>query len=83
MQNLLQEECQNINARFNTVHLKHRPYVVLKWAQSADFYIDPRKTEKSHGQVSVSNYESRVLTHKFRNEEDAILIGTATAIIDN
>ena len=80
---ILEAECQNINVRFNTNHLLGRPYVVLKWAQSADFFIDPRKTKNNSGQVLVSNLQSKVLTHKFRNEEDAILIGTATAHIDN
>jgi diaminohydroxyphosphoribosylaminopyrimidine deaminase/5-amino-6-(5-phosphoribosylamino)uracil reductase len=80
---VLEKDCQNINARFNTYHLANRPFVVLKWAQSADFYIDPRKTENGEGQVQVSNTESKVLTHKFRSEEDAILIGTRTASVDN
>lgn len=80
---ILERECQNINVRFNTFHESARPFVTLKWAQSADFYIDPRKSQKSKGQVAVSNSESKVLTHKFRNDEDAILIGSATAFIDN
>ena len=80
---ILEKECWNINDRFNTFHETGRPFVVLKWAQSADFFIDPRNSENSLGQVSVSNAESKVLTHKFRNDEDAILIGTATAEVDN
>jgi len=80
---ILEQECQNINVRYNTFHLESRPFVVLKWAQSADFYIDPRKSKNSEGQVSVSSPESKVLTHKFRNEEDAILVGTTAANIDN
>ena len=80
---ILEKECHNINVRFNTFHEKLRPYIVLKWAQSADFFIDPRISKKQEGQVSVSNPESKVLTHKFRNEEDAILVGTRTALIDN
>lgn len=81
--NILEQECQNINVRFNTFHELARPYVILKWAQSADFYIDPRNSQKIMGQVAVSNSESKVLTHKSRNDEDAILIGTTTAFIDN
>lgn len=80
---ILEKECWNINDRFNTFHETGRPFVVLKWAQSADFFIDPRNSENSLGQVSVSNAESKVLTHKFRNDEDAILIGRATAEVDN
>lgn len=81
--NVLERQCRDINVRFNTFHEIDRPYVVLKWAQSADLYIDPRDSQKSTGQVIVSNPESKVLTHKFRNEEDAILVGTSTARIDN
>jgi len=80
---LLTKECQNLNSRFFTYHQKKRPYIVLKWAQSADFYLDPRKSKTTEGQFQVSSPESGVLTHKWRSDEDAILVGANTIRIDN
>jgi len=80
---LLTNECINLNRRFFAYHQIKRPFIVLKWAQSADFYLDPRKSKNSAGQFQVSSPESGVLTHKWRTEEDAILIGANTVRIDN
>ena len=80
---LLTKSCTDLNSRFFTYHQKKRPYVVLKWAQSADFYLDPRKSKTAEGQFVVSGPESKVLTHKWRSDEDAILTGANTVRIDN
>ena len=80
---LLTNECINLNRRFFTYHQKKRPYIILKWAQSADFYLDPRKSKPTEGQFQVSSPERGVLTHKWRNDEDSILVGSNTIRIDN
>jgi diaminohydroxyphosphoribosylaminopyrimidine deaminase / 5-amino-6-(5-phosphoribosylamino)uracil reductase len=79
--NVLQNEGAFLNRRFFTWHLKKRPYIILKWAQSADGFIAPHK---NISQMSlISNVSSRTLVHKWRSEEQAILIGKNTAIKDN
>jgi diaminohydroxyphosphoribosylaminopyrimidine deaminase/5-amino-6-(5-phosphoribosylamino)uracil reductase len=75
---VLEKECQDLNRRFFTsVNLK-RPYVILKWAQSIDGYID-----KDCKPVRISNHQTEILNHKWRSEEDAILVGYNTAMRDN
>ena len=71
---VLEDECQWINRRFFTFHREHRPYIILKWAQSADGFID-----KDFHPVMISNAVTQVLSHKLRAEEDAILVGHTTA----
>lgn len=76
---ILQKECRELNKRFYTYHEKKRPWVLLKWAQSADGYIAKSSAE----QTWISGSESRTLVHKWRSEEMAILVGTNTARTDN
>ena len=81
---ILKEECLNLNKRFFTYHNLKRPYIILKWAQTLDGFIDiERKTEKFGEPTWITGDTSLRLVHKIRSEEDAILIGTNTAIIDN
>jgi len=86
---VLEKECQDSNRRFFTFHTKKRPYIILKWAESKDGFIAPTSlSRKSDNQLSrkpfwISNSYSRQLTHKWRSEEQAILVGTQTAIDDN
>lgn len=77
---VLKTEALNLNKRFFTFHIKHRPYVILKWAKSSDGFIS--SSDKNAGQW-ISNALSRKLVHKWRSEEAAILIGTNTALKDN
>jgi diaminohydroxyphosphoribosylaminopyrimidine deaminase/5-amino-6-(5-phosphoribosylamino)uracil reductase len=77
---MLNDACRFSNRRFFTYHEKHRPYIILKWAESADGFIAP---ENAQQQYSISNTFSKTLSHKWRTEEQAILVGTKTAIIDN
>ena len=79
---ILEEECKAVNKRFFTFHEKKRPYVILKWAQSLDGYIAPLEKEQQKP-VWLTNQYSRQLVHKWRGEEQAILIGANTAISDN
>lgn len=70
---------KRINRRFFTNILKKRPYIILKWAQTADGYIARENYESKW----ISNPYSRMLVHKWRAEEDAIMVGTKTAAYDN
>lgn len=70
---VLERECQWLNRRFFTYHSKHRPYIILKWAQTANGFID------NHFQPTmISNEQTQTLSHKLRAEEDAILVGHTT-----
>jgi len=70
---VLEEECRALNRRFLTYHRALRPYIILKWAQTANGFID------DHGQpLAISTPFTKMLSHKLRAEEDAILIGRAT-----
>ncbi len=76
---ILEKDCKELNKRFFTFHTKKRPYIILKWAQTAD-----RKTA-SYGneRLIISNHLTNRLVHKWRSEEAAILVGTNTAIADD
>jgi diaminohydroxyphosphoribosylaminopyrimidine deaminase/5-amino-6-(5-phosphoribosylamino)uracil reductase len=81
---LLEEECNRMNRRFLTVHQKGRPYIILKWAQTEDGFIDRSRDEDEFGQPTwITNDLSRIAVHKMRSDEAAILVGTNTAIKDN
>lgn len=79
---LLEKECRDLNRRFFTFHEQKRPYVLLKWAQTLDGFIDTDRTETQHP-TWITNALSKRLVHKQRSEESAILIGTNTAEYDN
>lgn len=79
---ILEKECTELNKRFFTFHNKKRPYIILKWAESKDGFIAPLTKEKQEP-VWISNTFSRQLTHKWRSEEQAILVGTQTVLDDN
>lgn len=76
---ILEQECRNLNKRFFTRVQKQRPYIILKWAQTANGYFAPN----DGSQHWITGPESRKLVHKWRSEEDAILVGKNTARIDN
>ena len=76
---LLEEEGRELNKRFFTYIEKKRPYIILKWAESADGFI----AKKNYEAVQISNLLSRRFVHKMRSEEDAIMVGTNTAKYDN
>jgi diaminohydroxyphosphoribosylaminopyrimidine deaminase/5-amino-6-(5-phosphoribosylamino)uracil reductase len=78
---VLEEECLALNRRFITFHTKRRPYITLKWAESADGFIDLERTD-GHP-VILSSPLTSLLTHKRRAESDAILVGTRTALLDD
>ncbi|WP_207421621.1 bifunctional diaminohydroxyphosphoribosylaminopyrimidine deaminase/5-amino-6-(5-phosphoribosylamino)uracil reductase RibD [Desertivirga brevis] len=78
-ENVLREECEFLNRRFFTRVKKQRPYIILKWAQTRDHYFAP----EGNKQKWISSPLAKVLSHKWRSEEDAILVGKKTALIDN
>jgi diaminohydroxyphosphoribosylaminopyrimidine deaminase/5-amino-6-(5-phosphoribosylamino)uracil reductase len=81
---ILGEECRRLNRRFFTFHEKKRPYITLKWAESADGFIDViRGKEHGPGPNWISGKPERALVHKWRSEEQAILVGGETVRTDN
>jgi diaminohydroxyphosphoribosylaminopyrimidine deaminase/5-amino-6-(5-phosphoribosylamino)uracil reductase len=80
----LEEECNELNKRFFTFHQKKRPYIILKWAESQDGFLSPEKVlNQDRKPIWITNQYSRQLVHKWRTEEQAILVGTQTVIDDN
>ncbi|MBT6014179.1 MAG: bifunctional diaminohydroxyphosphoribosylaminopyrimidine deaminase/5-amino-6-(5-phosphoribosylamino)uracil reductase RibD [Flavobacteriales bacterium] len=77
---VLEKESRELNKRFFTFHEQKRPYIILKWAISKDGYIAPQNQIESFWMTSS---ESKKLVHKWREEEDAILVGRVTAEKDN
>jgi diaminohydroxyphosphoribosylaminopyrimidine deaminase/5-amino-6-(5-phosphoribosylamino)uracil reductase len=83
IEGVLEEECRQLNKRFFTFHERQRPYVVLKWAQTIDGYIDRVRNEEKRGVNWVSSEITKTLVHKWRSEEQSILVGRNTIINDN
>ena len=78
---VLEKECRELIRRFITFHTHRRPYITLKWAQSADGFLDVQRTGESPALLSSSL--TQMLVHKKRAEHSAILVGTRTALLDN
>ncbi|SHE61310.1 bifunctional diaminohydroxyphosphoribosylaminopyrimidine deaminase/5-amino-6-(5-phosphoribosylamino)uracil reductase RibD [Pedobacter caeni] len=76
---VLEEACSALNRRFFTRILKQRPYLILKWARTANGYFAPIGDE----QRWISSPLSKRLVHKWRTEEDAVIVGKRTALVDN
>lgn len=79
---IAENECKAHHKRFFTFHNKKRPYIILKWAETADGFIAP-ETKNEQKPVWITNEYSRQLVHKWRAEEQAILVGTNTVLQDN
>lgn len=76
---VLEKQGRELNQRFFTFIENERPYIILKWAETADGFIAKENYESRW----ISNEFSRLLVHRWRSEEDAVLIGTKTAAHDN
>lgn len=76
---VLEDDCRQLNKRFFIFHTRHRPYIVLKWAQTANGKIAAGGGER----LMISNGISNRLVHQWRSEEMAILVGTNTALLDD
>lgn len=84
LQGYLEDKCTELNRRFFTFHQKKRPYIILKWAQTADGFIDTDRSLEQYGKPTwITNDLSRISVHKMRADESAILVGTNTAKKDN
>lgn len=81
---ILEKECRKLNKRFFTWHEKKRPYIILKWAQSADGYVDIIRDKNSPVEPNwISGRSERILVHKWRAAEQSILVGAGTIRKDN
>lgn len=80
---LLENICSEVNKRFFTFHQKQRPYVILKWAQTPDGFLDKVRNDKEQKINWISAPETQTIVHKWRSEEQSILVGRNTIINDN
>ncbi|WP_372653525.1 bifunctional diaminohydroxyphosphoribosylaminopyrimidine deaminase/5-amino-6-(5-phosphoribosylamino)uracil reductase RibD [Draconibacterium sp.] len=81
---ILKNECDELNRRFFTFHQKHRPYILLKWAQTSDGFIDKDRSAEDYGEPTwITGPRALLRVHQMRAEEDAIMVGTNTAEKDN
>ena len=75
---VLEKECQELNKRFFTFHRKKRPFIILKWAESGDGFLD-----QDFKPTQIGNSLTKQFVHQLRSKEHAILVGTNTALTDN
>lgn len=81
---VLEKECRFLNRRFFTFNEKRRPWIILKWACSADGFIDTdRSATDSSRPTWISGKPERVLVHKWRSHEPAVLVGAGTVRYDH
>lgn len=79
LENVSKSACDQLNKRFITFHTKNRPYIILKFAQSKDGFIAPKSTDN----YWLTNDVSKKLVHKWRAEEQGIIVGVDTVLKDN
>ena len=77
---ILESECKKLNRRFFSFHQKKRPYVILKWAESIDGFMAPKESDQEYW---LTNSLSKQRVHKWRSQEQSIMIGVQTALNDN
>lgn len=80
---LCHNEAAWMNRRFLTFMQNQRPYIRLKWAMSSDGFMDKLRSADEKGSFRISGDEARRISHRWRTEETAILIGSRTALVDN
>lgn len=91
---VMENECRELNKRFLMLHEQHRPYVILKWAQTSDGFIDRKrkpnpdpslqeKDQHLNGALAISTPATKAIVHRMRAENMAIMVGTNTVIMDN
>ena len=90
---VLEDQCRELNKRFLCLHEQHRPYVILKWAQTNDGFIDRNRQMSNvkcqmsnlhlNGALAISTEKTKALVHKMRAENMAIMVGTNTVLLDN
>ncbi len=80
---ILESEALFLNRRFNTFHTKKRPYIVLKWAESEDGFMDRNRDDHTPGVNWISHPETKKLVHRWRSCEAGILVGRNTIVNDD
>ena len=88
---VMESACRELNKRFLCLHEQHRPYVILKWAQTADGYIDRKRvvnapssaSDHLNGALPISTVQTKRIVHRMRAENMAIMVGTGTVLLDN
>lgn len=80
---VMEEECRTLNRRFLTAVQKKRPYVILKWARTLDGFIDRDRRSGEVGVNWITGIEAQRAVHRWRAEEDAILVGKGTLLQDD
>lgn len=81
---VLEQECRELNKRFFTYHTKKRPFIILKWAQTEDGFLAPTpQKDAKRAPVWITGKYAQQLVHQWRSLEQAILVGTNTAVADN
>ena len=80
---VLAREAEELNRRFFIFQLRKRPYIILKWAQSGDGFLDRNRDKTKESPSWITDETCRILVHKWRTEEQAIMVGTRTALLDN
>lgn len=80
---VLEQACRQLNKRFFTTHGKQRPYVLLKWAQTPDGYLDRLREDDSRPALAISSSLTAMRIHKLRSEYQAILVGKRTDRLDH
>lgn len=81
---ILEIEAKALNKRFFCYHTKKRPYIILKWAKTLDGFMDIDRSQAGNNlKYWITNNELKILVHKWRSEEPAIMVGTNTALNDN
>ncbi len=82
--NVIEDQCLNLNKRFYHYHIKKQPYIILKWAQTIDGFIDIHRAKTDQIRPTwITHPYTRILVHKWRSEEPAIMVGANTIIKDN
>ena len=80
---VLVSECRELNKRFFIYQEQNRPYILLKWAQTSDGFIDQVRTNVNQKPLLISNNITGLFTHKMRSENQSILVSTNTVLLDN
>ena len=90
---VMEKECRELNKRFLCLHEKKRPYVILKWAQTADRFLDRKRPIGDwslvngdlhlNGALTISTPKTKQIVHRMRAENMAIMVGTNTVLLDN
>ncbi len=78
-----QKEAEFLNRRFMKYCTQQRPYIILKWAESADGYMDIERSNDKKGSFTLSNKQTQIVNHIWRSQEQAILVGKNTVLNDN